>query len=169
MKILLRKVVAGIAAVLSTVTPAFAQTVEPDAGFTRGASPEWQQAHEESESSAPAHRQYHQDAEAMLRQWLQANPPAETLGYDRLLRDVHANRNLDHRQYHDPVWEPESIFQPMGTARAPVMPDTVRDLNQTPVIVRNPLNPTPGVDRNYSGDRPSRRSIVQAAESQFRR
>jgi hypothetical protein len=154
--------VAILSTVASTALAATGPTVEPDTGFIRGPEPEWATSHAQDDQSTPDHRQYHRDEVQAHLEWHELNPTSMP-GYTRLHRLMHQERNLNHRQFHDPTYSPEAVG-PRGSVRAPVLPTaTPTAPTVTPILKRSP-----GVDRTYEGHRPSRRSIVKAAEQRRR-
>jgi hypothetical protein len=139
-----------------TASSAFAMTMiqksEPMHGFTRGANPEWMRIKTDSSAFDMHHREYQRDAEAERVLWLRKNESMiGTAAYTGAKRQFLQHRNLMHR-----LW----VLQEMKGMK--MMKPSVQTEPMMPSV---DLNPDASLsERAFTGNAPSRRAIVDAAD-----
>lgn len=155
---------------LGAIAPsAFAQAIptmnQPDNGFYEGADPEWATLHSTDARGTTEHRQYHRDAvQAHILWHAEHRSEQGTAAYENTHRINHQERNANHRAFHtfpELLNDATPSSSPIGQANPP------RDNNAdtTGSAVYTNTNPPP--NPSY-GIKPSRRSIIAAAEEQNR-
>ena len=154
------KIIGTSVTLLSMIAPsAFAaETIvtmnQPDNGFYEGPNPEWATLHSTDNRGTTEHREYHRDGVRSHILWHEENISGRNTGaYEEDHRIFHQDRNMLHRQFHtEPVTPLEPSADQVGTSPRVIT-----------VALNTSVSPTP---QPTSAGRPSRRSIVAAAEVQ---
>ncbi len=146
---------------LGVIVPsAIAETVptmdQPDNGFYETADPEWAHLHSTDVRGTIEHRQYHRDAIKAHFLWLEQHKSGQgTDAYNTAHRLFHKERNNLHREFHtSPVIRENAEDSSASTMHEMYFTRSIPSL----------ITSTEVISHQLSGERPSRRSIIAAAE-----